>query len=52
MVTHRRSHTFVKGGHGDPARQPPKGVVVFTSICVAILVTFYGYLAWYLLTSS
>jgi hypothetical protein len=52
MVTHRRSHTFIKGGYGDPARRPPRGVVIFTSICVAILVAFYGYLAWYLLTSS
>jgi hypothetical protein len=50
-VGKRRGHPF-KGRHADLADRPPKGVVIFTSICVVILLAFYGYLAWYLLTSS
>jgi hypothetical protein len=51
MAAQRRGHRFVEGGYGNQAG-PPKGVVIFTSICVAILLVFYAYLAWVLLTSS
>jgi hypothetical protein len=44
-------HPFDKGRHGNLADRPPKGVVIFTSICVVILVAFYASLAWYLFTS-
>ena len=46
-----------KGRYGNPDGHPDgrrhnKGVVIFTSICVVILLAFYAYLAWYLLTLS
>jgi hypothetical protein len=53
MVAQRAvgKHSFVRGRHGDLADRPPKGVVIFTSICVVILLAFYAYFAWYLFTS-
>jgi hypothetical protein len=50
-VGKRRGHPFVKCGYGDQASPPPKGLVIFTSVCVAVLVAFYACFAWYLLTS-
>jgi hypothetical protein len=56
-----RRRMFVKGRYGNPAGGPPgsrnksketKGVVIFTTICVVILLAFYAYLAWYLFASS
>jgi hypothetical protein len=51
MAAQRRGHRFVEGGYGNQAG-PPKGVAIFTGICVVILLVFYAYLAWVLLTSS
>jgi hypothetical protein len=56
-----RERPFVKGRCGNPAGEPlgsqntstrTKGVVIFTSICVVILLAFYACFAWYLFTSS
>jgi len=47
------------GPYGDPAgwpggshNKPTKGIVIFTSFCVVILLVFFAYFAWCLLTSS
>jgi hypothetical protein len=48
----KRRGQHLKRSYADLTDRPPKGVVIFTSICVVILLAFYGYLAWYLLTSS
>jgi hypothetical protein len=52
-VGKQRGHRFVGGHYGNPAGRPPgKGVVIFTGICVVILLVFYACFAWCLLTSS
>jgi len=55
-VGKQRRRLFVEGRYGNPAGHSAdsgshKGVVIFTSICIVILLAFYAYFAWYLLTS-
>jgi hypothetical protein len=52
-VGKQQGRPFVEGHYGNRARRPHgKGVVIFTTICVVILLVFYAYFAWCLLTSS
>jgi hypothetical protein len=51
-VGKQRRLPFVKGHYGNPDGRPTKGVVIFTSICVVILLVFYTYFGWCLLTGS
>jgi hypothetical protein len=60
-VGKQRGRPFVKGRYDNPAGWPlgsrdkskeSKGVVIFTSICVVIVLAFYACFAWYLFTSS
>jgi hypothetical protein len=46
--TYRDPPDWRPGSHN----RPTKGVVIFTSIGVVLLLVFYAYFAWYLLTSS